>query len=74
MNRNITLSADEALIKQARRRASSENKTLNELFREWLTQYVVQPAASDQYTDLMLRLNHIQAGKKFSREELNERH
>jgi hypothetical protein len=33
MNKNITLSADEALIQQARRRAMQENRTLNDLFR-----------------------------------------
>jgi hypothetical protein len=33
MNKTITLSADEALIEQAQRRAARENTTLNELFR-----------------------------------------
>ncbi len=32
----MTLSADEALIEGVRRRAESENTTLNNLFREWL--------------------------------------
>lgn len=73
MLKNITLSADEGLIQQARRRAASENTTLNELFREWLARYVTQPLASDQYTALMERLNHVEAGRAFSREEMNER-
>lgn len=73
MIKNITLSADEALIQQARRRATSENITLNDLFREWLRRYVAQPFAPDQYAALMTRLNHVQAGRKFSREEMNER-
>jgi hypothetical protein len=33
MNTNIALSADEALIRQGRRRAACENTTLQKLFR-----------------------------------------
>jgi len=73
MIKNITLSSDEALIEQARRRAAAENTTLNELFREWLQRYVSQAAAASQYQVLMSRLEHVQAGRKFSREEMNER-
>lgn len=73
MMKNITFSADEALIQQARRRAASENTTLNELFREWLARYVTQPVASEQYANLMTGLEHVQAGRHFSREEMNER-
>ena len=74
MLRNITLSADEATIEQARRRAQLENTTLNELFRQWLKRYVAQPGAADQYRSLMQRLSYVDAGRKFSREEMNERH
>lgn len=73
MLRNITFTADEALIRQARQRAAHEHTTLNELFRQWLAQYVQQPAAADQYGELMDRLAHVAAGRKFSREEMNER-
>ncbi len=73
MRKNITLSADEALIQQARWQAASERTTLNKLFREWLTRYVVQPDAPDQYEALMERFSHIQADSHFDREEMNER-
>ncbi len=73
MIRNITLTADEALIEQARRQAASGNTTLNELFRAWLAHYVAQPAAADQYEAFMRRLAHVKAGSKFTREEMNER-
>lgn len=73
MTKNITLSADEALIEQARRRAVQENTSLNELFREWLAQYVSQSDASEQYAALMAQLAHVKAGRQFSREEMNER-
>lgn len=71
--KNITFSADEALIREARRKAAQENTSLNELFREWLAHYVLQPYASDQYSVLMDRLAHVKAGRTFSRDEMNER-
>jgi hypothetical protein len=73
MIKNITLSDDEGLIEQARRRATSEGTTLNELFRAWLRQYVTEPSAADAYDELMTRLSHVNAGGKFSREEMNDR-
>lgn len=73
MNKNITLTADEATIQQARRRAVAESTTLNELFRGWMEQYVQQPAASDRFTGIMAHLQHVQAGRAFTREEMNER-
>jgi hypothetical protein len=39
MMKNITPSADEAVIQQARRRAALEGMTLNDLFRAWLGRY-----------------------------------
>lgn len=74
MNRNITLTADEALIRQARRRAASEHTTLQRLFREWLDQYVSESSAPNEYAALMQRLDYVDAGGSFSREEMNERH
>ena len=71
--KNITLSADESLIQEARRRATSENTSLNELFREWLARYVSQPQAADRYFELMDRLDHVKAGGSFTRDEMNER-
>ncbi len=73
MRKNITLSADEALIQQARWIAASEKTTLNQLFREWLTRYIAQANAPERYDELMGRFDHIQAGGHFSREEMNER-
>lgn len=71
--KNITFSADDALIEQARRQAVLENTTLNELFRMWLERYVTQPAAAENYAALMEQLTHVRAGRHFTREELNER-
>lgn len=71
--KNITLSADETLIQQARLRAASENRSLNDLFREWLAQYVSQSHAAEKYNILMAELSHIESGGPFTRDEMNER-
>ncbi len=71
--KNITFSANEALIDQARRQAAAQNTTLNELFRAWLEQYVAQPAAAHQYDALMAQLANVRAGQHYTREEMNER-
>jgi hypothetical protein len=73
MKKNITLSADDALIQQARWQAATEKTTLNQLFREWLARYVAQAEAPERYDTLMAQFEHIQAGGQFSREEMNER-
>lgn len=77
MLKNITLSADEALIREARRQAALQNTTLNALFREWLERYVAKDeeagkAAVRQYEELMERLGP-RFVRKYTREEMNER-
>jgi hypothetical protein len=71
--KNITLSADEQLIKQARLLAKSQHKTLNAMFREWLEQFTAQSGGAQEFDALMKRLKHVQAGQRFSRDEMNER-
>jgi hypothetical protein len=73
MLKNITLSAEERMIAQARQRAQRERKTLNAAFREWLAAYVGKGAAPNRYRELTRKLKHVSAGGKFSRAELNER-
>ena len=71
--RNITFSADEASIDRAREVARSENKTLNDAFREWLNQYGSRSVSDEEIADLYRSLRHVRAGRKFTREEMNER-
>ena len=71
--KNITLSADEQLLEQARLLAKSQHKTLNAMFREWLEQFTAQSGGTQEFNALMKRLKHVQAGRRFSREEMNER-
>jgi hypothetical protein len=71
--KNITLSADEDLIRRARERAESENTTLNAEFRRWLAQYAEKPGTLAEFSAIMAGMEYAQPGKKFTRDELNER-
>jgi len=73
MLKNITLSAEEELIERARDRARRERTTLNETFRHWLRQYVGRTAAASEYISFMRSLSYAKPGRKFSRDDLNER-
>ena len=72
-NMNITLSADEHLIEKARLKAQQNNTSLNQVFQQWLFQYVQDQHSSLKYETLMKNLNQVEAGKKWTRDELNER-
>ncbi|MGA8101926.1 MAG: hypothetical protein WB869_07230 [Candidatus Acidiferrales bacterium] len=71
--KNITPSADEQLIEQARLLAKSQHKTLNAMFREGLEKFTAQSGGAQEFDALMKRLRHAQAGRCFSRDEMNER-
>ena len=73
MLKNITLSADEELIRKAREKAKGEHTTLNATFRRWLRQYVNKNTKTTDYQAFMDSLNYAKPGRKFSREEMNER-
>jgi hypothetical protein len=73
--KNITLSANEDVIEQARTIARSQHKTLNQAFREWLDEYTARGSGVREYRALMrhLRESGVRAGRSFTREEMNER-
>ena len=71
--KNVTLSADEDLIEQARQVARSQRRTLNAAFREWLLQFTAQAGNGQEVEALMRRLRHVSSGRRFSRDEMNER-
>lgn len=71
--KNVTLSADEDLIEQARAVARAQKKTLNAAFREWLLQFTQQAGNCQEYDALMKRLNYVRSGRRFTRDEMNER-
>ncbi len=72
--KNITFSADEDLIEEARAVARSRRTTLNLAFREWLLQYTAQQSRVREFNALMKRLKHVNSGgRHFNRDEMNER-
>ncbi|MGH3090654.1 MAG: hypothetical protein ACRDSJ_25525 [Rubrobacteraceae bacterium] len=73
--KNITLSADEALIEAARERARSEGTTLNEEFRHWLKEYARSERQAEEAMAVVreLRGKVRTGGRKFTRDEMNER-
>ena len=73
--KNITLSADETLIEAARERAREEHTTLNEQFRCWLEEYARCHEKADDAMALLekIRTYARSGGRRFSREEMNER-
>jgi hypothetical protein len=72
--KNITLSADEQLIEQARLTAKLQHKTLNQAFREWLTDYTRRESDEKAIEALYQRLSYVNSGgRKYTRDEMNER-
>ncbi len=71
--KNITFSADENKIQLAREVARIEHKTLNDAFRYWLDWYASRRVSRAEIEALFERLKYVDAGRKFTREEMNER-
>lgn len=75
MLRNITLSAEDQLIDLARKKATAAQSTLNVEFRKWLESYTTEQgnAAVTRFREVMQQLSHVDAGRSFTRDEMNER-
>ncbi|MES2943837.1 MAG: hypothetical protein V4772_13290 [Pseudomonadota bacterium] len=74
--RNITLSAADTLIDQAREKTRAKGVTLNDEFRQWLASYVQEQSAQDailRFRAVMQALPALDAGRSFSRDEMNKR-
>lgn len=78
--REISFIVEEVLIDRANMVARSEGKTLETAFREWLESYASRcptvesdnPSKED-IEALLRRLRYVRAGRKFTRDEMNER-
>lgn len=76
MLKNITLSADAALIESARLKAREEGTTLNETFRRWLLDYVRPDVDLAEVEAAAQQMRAATAGivvGKLTRDEMNER-
>jgi hypothetical protein len=73
---NITLSVDEAVIQEARKRAEAMGTSVNQLVREYLEQLAGKTdshALAAEFERLSRRARGDSRGWKFNREELHER-
>jgi hypothetical protein len=72
--KNITLSADDRLIEEARARALRENTTLNAQFRRWLESYVGRREQADRAMRTIEELRKVvKLRGPYTRDEMNER-
>ena len=74
--RNITLSAADGLIDRAREKARAQGVTLNDEFRKWLASYAEGQNAQEavaRFRAVLQAMPQVDAGRTFSRDELNER-
>lgn len=71
--KRITFSADEETIARARSAARAHGRTLNELFREWLSDLGARAEKVETVQALMKNLSHVKAGRRFTRDEMNQR-
>ncbi len=73
MLKNVTLSADAEVIEKARDKARRERRSLNDAFREWLSIYAGEAISAEEFGHLMKALSYARPGRKFDRDEMNER-
>ena len=69
--KNITFSADERLIEEAREEARRRKTTLNALFRDWLADLAEREERKHQIDKLMEEMSQYNAGGPYSRDEMN---
>ena len=73
---NLTLSVDDEVVQQARRRAEAMGKSVNQLVREYLERLAGKPdreALVAELRQLTRKSTGNSRGWKFNREELHER-
>ncbi len=72
--KNITFRIeDERLLERAKLKAHSLNRSLNDLFNEWLKVFSNDKREVLEYRTYFAKYSHIRIDKKFSRNEMNER-
>lgn len=71
--KNITFSADERLIEDARETAKADGSTLNEQFRLWLKQYARKRRVARAMEVIDRISGSVVVGRKLTRDEMNER-
>jgi hypothetical protein len=77
MLRNVTLSAEDEAIDNARALMKAEGTSLNEQFKLWLDAYIAERRRKQQVEEALKTLEmmrgSIKLDRKLTREEMNER-
>lgn len=68
----ITLTVDKSVLDEAERLAQEQQVTREVVLNEWLHRSLGAERVR-KYDELMDRLKYVNAGRKFTREEMNER-
>jgi hypothetical protein len=72
--KNITLSADERLIEEAREEAQRRNMTLNDAFRRWLLEFTGHETTKERAMRTIRELQKtVKTHGPYTRDEMNER-
>lgn len=72
--KNITFSADERLIEEARARAQERRTTLNDASRLWLLEYSGRQERKERAPETFKRLQKtVKTQGPYTRDEMNER-
>jgi len=71
--KNITLSANEDIIRKAKTKAQQNSTTLNSLFRKWLDDYTRDKNIALEIERFLSETEYAEAGRGFTRDEFNER-
>jgi len=70
--KRISFRADESLIQKARLVAVSLRARLHAAFPKWLKE-CSQMSHTREFHKLMTKLRHVEAGRRFTRDDMNER-
>ena len=71
--KRITFRADDALVQRARLLVKTQKTTLSATLRELLQSFVSQGQCALPFDETMRLLRHVNSGRRFSRDEMNER-
>ena len=71
--KNVTMSVDERVLERARELARQRSTTLNQMFRDWLTELTAGRPRKDRYEELMRRLGRARSGGAQTRDDMNAR-
>jgi hypothetical protein len=63
----------ETLMQKARLVAASLQMRLNGRFPKWLKEFASQMRHTREFDKLMTELRHVEAGRQFTRDEMNQR-